>query len=188
MSHPAAGGRTEPDRLFTISNLLSISRGILAIPFVLVMLSGSSSSTLWGVIIMVVAAFTDKLDGELARRLHQTTEWGKILDPVADKIAVAAVTLVLVKLQRISPWFLIGILARDILILAGGWYLKSAKGILLSSNETGKWAVSVIALTLLVSLLQAGSPWVEILMAASIGFMLVSVVQYSMRFVRAIRV
>jgi phosphatidylglycerophosphate synthase len=66
-------------RFFTVSNLLSISRALLAIPFALVMLSDSPNATMWGIIILAAAAFTDKFDGVLARKYHEVTEWGKIL-------------------------------------------------------------------------------------------------------------
>ncbi len=85
---------TSPDHFLTASNLLSISRGLLSIPFAIVMLGHSPESRLWGAAIMVVAALTDKFDGVLARKYNQITEWGKILDPLADKVAVSVVAIV----------------------------------------------------------------------------------------------
>ena len=71
-------------RFLTVSNLLSISRAVLIIPFVAVILSAIPGSRLWACLIMVVAALTDKFDGVLARRLHEVTDWGKILQPFAS--------------------------------------------------------------------------------------------------------
>ncbi|MFN0159520.1 MAG: CDP-alcohol phosphatidyltransferase family protein, partial [Bacteroidota bacterium] len=124
---------SDANRFFTISNLLSISRGLLAIPFMMVMLVPSPPSRPWAAAIMILAAITDKLDGAFARKFHQATEWGKILDPIADKVAVASVVISLLVLKEIPLWFVSVVLGRDILIFLGGMYVKAKKNIVLSS-------------------------------------------------------
>jgi CDP-diacylglycerol--glycerol-3-phosphate 3-phosphatidyltransferase len=141
----------------------------------------------WGVAILALAALTDRLDGDLARKFGQITEWGKILDPLADKIGVAAVASVLLYLGTIPAWFLAVILLRDLLIFAGGMYLKSSRGLVLPSNQAGKWAVGIVTLTLFAALVEAGSPWMAILLAASCALLLLSFVQYIGRFAAVVR-
>src|SRR5512140_1565013 len=75
-----AADATMSRKFLTVSNLLSITRAILAIPFVYFMLSDAPASRVWAFVVFAVALLTDKLDGDFARWLHQETEWGKILD------------------------------------------------------------------------------------------------------------
>ena len=171
------------ERFLTISNLLSISRAILAIPFALVMLSESPSSRMWGAAIMLLAALTDKYDGVLARKYNQITEWGRILDPLADKIAVGSVVLVLLSLHVLPPWFVVAVLGRDIVIFIGGMYVKAKRGVVLPSNETGKWAVGIISLTLFLIVLDGPSVGSDSLMYFSLGLLAVSFALYVKRFI-----
>lgn len=175
------------DRFFTISNLLSISRALLAIPFVLVMLSEYPSARMWGGLIMFVAALTDKYDGVLARKFNQTTEWGKILDPLADKIAVGAVVLVLLHLHDIPLWLVVVVLGRDILIFIGGMYIKATRGVVLPSNETGKWAVGIISLTLFLMVLDLHSWVIDVLLCISVLLLALSFVLYIKRFIEVLK-
>jgi CDP-diacylglycerol--glycerol-3-phosphate 3-phosphatidyltransferase len=146
------------------------------------MLQQEDGSRVWGGLIIVLAALTDKLDGVLARKLNQITDWGKVLDPVADKIAVGAVAIVLLILGNIPIWFVVIILLRDILIFSGGMYIKSKKGVLLQSNEAGKWTVGIVALALFLMVLNAQRLLVEIAVWASVALLVVSFGLYLKRF------
>lgn len=184
----AVSKEVEPaNRFLTLSNLLSIVRLLLAAPFALVMLSGNPVGRLWGGIIMVVAALTDKYDGVLARKYGQTTEWGKILDPIADKVGLAVVAIVLLILGNISLWFVLVLVARDVLIFLGGMYVKSKRGVILQSNETGKWAVGIVALTLFLMVLNAQSVLVEVFTWASVILLVVSFSSYVIRFMGIVK-
>jgi CDP-diacylglycerol--glycerol-3-phosphate 3-phosphatidyltransferase len=176
-----------PNRFLTISNLLSISRAVLVIPFAYAMLGDSVPARFWGAIIMCLAALTDKFDGVLARKLNQITDWGKILDPLADKIAVTAVAVVLVLLGNIPIWFLAAIVLRDLLIFTGGMYVKSKKGVLLQSNEVGKWTVGIVSLALFLMVLNAQTIIVDIAIAASTILLLVSFWMYLKRFLEVMK-
>jgi CDP-diacylglycerol--glycerol-3-phosphate 3-phosphatidyltransferase len=95
MNVPHAPGVDAVGRFLTFANLLSIARILLVIPFALVMLSAHPHARVWGAVIMAIAAATDKFDGVVARRRGETTRWGHILDPLADKIAAGGVLVVL---------------------------------------------------------------------------------------------
>ncbi len=181
---------TEADstaRFLTVSNILSILRVLLTVPFAIVMLSGNPWARLWGGIIMVLAALTDKYDGILARKYGQTTEWGKILDPLADKVGLAVVAIVLLILGNIPVWFLVVLLLRDILIFSGGMYLRSQRGIVLQSNEVGKWTVGIVSLALFLMVLNAQSVLVEIFMWTGTLLLVLSFVFYVRRFLDVIK-
>ena len=168
----------------TLSNLLSILRAALAIPFTLVMLVPEEPHRLAAAGIILVGMLTDKLDGDIARARGEETEWGRILDPLADKICVAVMALVLMKLGDIPPLFVVALIARDALILAGGLYLKTRRGIVVPSNAAGKWTVTAIAVTLLIAVLGLfpGIRWIFI--AACVLGLAVSLIQYAVRFAR----
>ena len=175
------------NRFLTLSNILSLSRAVLAVPFALVMLSAMPNSRIWGGVIMVAAALTDKLDGVFARKFHETTEWGKILDPLADKIGVATVAVVILYLGLIPLWFVAIVLARDALIFAGGLYLKSRRGIVLPSNEAGKWAVGIISLTLFLLVIGVQGIVTDVLMWATLAMLAISSFLYVSRFMKIMK-
>lgn len=174
-------------KFLTVSNLLSLSRVVLMIPFVVLMYSEFPYSRVWACGVIVLAVLTDKLDGIFARKFNQITEWGKIIDPLADKLAIGTVAIVLLLKGALPLWFLAVILVRDVVIFVGGIYVKSKRGIVLPSNEVGKWAAGVITLALFLMLLGYSSPVVDIVMAASVIMMLWSFALYLHRFIQVVR-
>lgn len=126
-------------------------RILLVIPIVFLLLSGKESHRWWAVLVMVIAALTDLFDGILARAFKQETELGKILDPLADKIAVTAVAILLTIQNLIPMWFIIVAVVRDVVILGGGLYVQKKKRLTLQSNTMGKWTVFIVALLIIVS-------------------------------------
>ena len=96
---------------------------------------------------------TDLLDGYLARKLDQVTETGKIIDPLADKIAVIGITVILFASGRIPAWFFFIIILRDVVILSGGIYLNRKYNLTLMSNYPGKIAVFSIGLFILLTII-----------------------------------
>ncbi len=181
------GDEVVTNRFFTISNMLSVARAFLAAPFAIVMLSGRDDATFWGIIILVLAVLTDKFDGVLARKYNQITEWGKILDPLADKIGIAVVAIVLLALGKIPLWFIVIMLLRDVLILLGGMYIKRIKGVVLQSNQLGKWTIGTLAAAMLLAMIDAGSEAVSIGIAVSVLMLVVSLAAYLKRFVEELR-
>ena len=171
----------------TLSNLLSLFRAALVVPFTLVMILPEEPLRLAAAGIVALGMLTDKFDGVIARARGEETEWGRILDPLADKICVAAMALVLMKLGDIPPGFVAALLARDLLILAGGLYIKKRRGLVVPSNAVGKWTVTAIAVTLLVAILGLfpGIRWV--LIAVCSAGLLVSLLFYAARFVQIVR-
>ncbi len=97
--------------------------------------------------------FSDLLDGYLARKLDQVSEFGKIIDPLADKISVIAIALILAYLNKIPIWFLLIVVIRDVLIFGFGIYLNRKKDIRLMSNFPGKIAVFSIGLIILFAII-----------------------------------
>jgi len=170
----------------TLPNILSIFRALLAIPFTGVMLLPSVPMRSWAVAILVLGIITDRLDGELARARKEETEWGRILDPLADKIAAATVALVLFRLSQLPLWFIVALLGRDLLILCGGILVKARRGLVLPSNVYGKWTIGIIGLLFFSLLVEAPEAISIVLLFASAAGLLISFVAYIVRFVEVI--
>ena len=93
---------------------------LLGVPFLLYFLHEPTSQSRWiSLVIFLVAAGTDWLDGYLARRLNQVTDLGKFLDPLVDKLLVLAPLLMLIELGQIPAWGVFLILGRELAI--AGW-------------------------------------------------------------------
>ena len=134
-------------RYFTLSNLFSASRILLTLPMGYCLLTEFPSHRIWTAGIIIIAVATDFLDGYLARKLHQVTEFGKLLDPVADKIGIGVYAILLAITGDVPFWFISTVVGRDILIFAGGLYIHRKKNIIPQSNWPGKISVSCIAVT-----------------------------------------
>lgn len=171
------------ERVWTASNILSCSRIVLLGPLAFCLFSEFDHNRLWAALILLIGALTDFLDGFLARRFHSVSEFGKIMDPIADKIAVGAIAIFLVMLGDIPLWYVVLVLVRDAMIFAGGLYIQKKKNIIAQSNLPGKLAVSFVALYLLFSVLQWDSledativtQWVSVIL------MVVSLIVYGQR-------
>lgn len=102
----------DTDRVFTLPNVLTFAR-LLGVPLFLWLILGPHWDG-WAFIVLAVGGATDFLDGHLARRWHQISRIGQMLDPVADRTYIAA-TLLGLALRDIIPWWLVGVLvARDV--------------------------------------------------------------------------
>lgn len=164
------------DQFLTASNVISILRGVMTLPVVWALLT---DQRMLAIGLCLVAAATDWLDGFVARRTGTVSAWGMVLDPVADKILVGAVVVVLVVQHILPPWFVACVIARDVVILLGASYASSRRHVVLPSLMSGKLAVSSIALTGVVSV-ALGGPSFELIIV-SCCLMAVSLWQYATR-------
>ena len=134
--------------IWYISNLLSLSRFVLLGITIYFLISTLTNKYLLTCIMIIIIWISDLLDGYFARKKNQISDFGKIIDPVADKVCIISLVLILV-LQGIVPlWFGLIIILRDFIILCGGLYLKNIYKQVLQSNWVGKFSVFIIGLTL----------------------------------------
>lgn len=167
---------------WTLSNGLSALRMALVVP---------ASMTLWAsmggvtIALFVLAALTDFLDGYFARRLNEVSDLGKILDPLADKVFVGVIVVVLMLKGLLPLWFVGIVVARDLLILLGGIAVERKVGVVLPSNYPGKIAVLVLSTTLLLIVADAGWTTIRIMEGISLALLALSFVLYAVRGVRA---
>lgn len=184
--------------IFYISNLISLSRFLLLGLTVFFLMRDELIYTL---VFIFLIWISDLLDGYFARSRNEISELGKIIDPVADKICIITIVIVLLIKGIIPFWYVLITIVRDVLILAGGLYLKSSRNTVLQSNALGKIAVFTIGLTLFISIFLFGAikgsfgnyfmyhtEFVELLYSISILLSLVmiviSVISYFNRFMQ----
>jgi len=122
-----------------LPNALTLARLVLIPVFVALMVDAGDAPSWPAGIVFGVAGVTDQIDGFLARRWHVESRFGKIADPLADRLMIDAAVILLVAYGRL-PWAgLVVIAARDLLLLAG-WRLLAPRGIELDVNLVGKAA------------------------------------------------
>ena len=110
------GDDVESDRIVTVPNALSILR-LALIPVFLWLVLGARAD-LWAVAVLAVSGITDWADGVIARHFHQTSSLGRLLDPLVDRLTIAA-TLLGLALRDLIPWWLVALLVgRELLLLA----------------------------------------------------------------------
>lgn len=130
---------------FTISNLISFSRALVPIPIIALHQAAGEVATIPIAILVAYAFFSDYLDGWAARKFNQISEFGKVMDPLADKITAGIMFMYMVWLGMIPLWFLLFLIIRDGLILAGSFKIKRQRGKVAMSTISGKIAVNVLS-------------------------------------------
>jgi CDP-diacylglycerol---glycerol-3-phosphate 3-phosphatidyltransferase len=160
---------SNPLTFISLPTWITLSR-LLGVPFILYFLTlGDSTSRLWSVIIFLLCAGTDWLDGYLARKLNQVTDLGKILDPLVDKLLVFAPLLVLVEQGQIPAWGVFIILARELTI--AGWRVNQPT--VSGANIWGKakTVVQIAAIALLIMQLPYAvvAFWIAVLLTVVSG-------------------
>lgn len=173
---------------WTVPNALSLVRTILTLP--LTWLIWQDGPLRLVALLLVVGIFTDWLDGVIARTTKSVSEWGKVLDPLADKLAIVLVGLALafrVSEPRLPLWLVGMAVLRDALIVAGGVVLARRARIVPPSLMLGKLYSAAFALLALALVLRADPPLVRVLVAATATLLALSFVAYLVRFVRGMR-
>lgn len=123
------------------ANRLTVSRLVMTIVFVAVLNSTWIYGHTAALIIFILAGITDYFDGEIARRYGSVTNFGKLMDPLVDKIMMAAAFISLVPLGAIPAWAATTVVARDFLI-TGLRLMASARGQILPAERLGKHKTS----------------------------------------------
>jgi len=152
----------------------------LSTPFVvLLMLYGRYEIGIW---VFLIVAFTDALDGSMARIRGQITEWGRIYDPLADKVLISSMIFTIV-LRYIDVWAALLIVFLEIIIVAVAWWRKHA-GYHVEANIWGKIKMNLQVLGVLILLLsiifnvEALLPFSEGVFYLAIAFAVVSLLTY----------
>ena len=147
-----------------LPNKLTIMRVILIPFFVFFLLSPyfPAYGNYIAVAIFIVASLTDMLDGKIARKYNLVTNFGKFMDPLADKLLVCSAMICLIELDRLAAWIVIVIIAREF-IISGFRLVASDNGVVIAASYWGKLKTTFQMLMVIVLILDIQMPFFQIL-------------------------
>ena len=168
-----------------LPNLLTMLR-ILLVPVLVVALTEeiAHGSTI-AAAVFVLAALTDGLDGYIARSRESVTTFGKVMDPVADKLLIAAALLSLVSLNRVAAWVAMVIIAREFAV-SGLRIAAGQQGVVIPASGLGKLK-TIVQSAAVLALIAVPDPdvlWVQVLVYAMVLVTIVSGADYFLNFRR----
>lgn len=162
-----------------LPNFLTLLR-ILLVPVLVVALlgAGGDASDVLAAGVFWLASMTDAIDGWIARSREQVTTFGKLMDPVADKLLVIAALLSLVSLGRLEAWVAMVIIAREFAVTVARLQARN-EGLVIPANWWGKAKTLVQMLTIFLLILFDPAPlWVDGLVYAMVAVTIVSGIDY----------
>ncbi len=174
--------------VWTIPNVLTMIRLILIPVFVIVFFNVDESPKIAALCIFAAASLTDFLDGFLARKLNQITDFGKLFDPLADKVMVLT-ALICQAISGVFPWVAIAIvLCKELYMVLGGIFMLS-KNVVVYSNIAGKAAQVCFIIALILSFFhdKLDPQWDVIVLWITVGLALLAMVVYTVEYMKSLR-
>lgn len=181
------------NRKMNLPNKLTVFRVILILPFVLVLLGnyhgwGWFTAVFGGIMeyadyialaIFVIASLTDLLDGKIARKYNLITNFGKFMDPLADKLLVCSAMICLTAMGRIPAWIVIIIIAREF-VISGFRLIASDNGRVIAASWWGKFKTTfqMVMVILMIANIQALRFATDLVMWISLILTVVSLLDY----------
>lgn len=174
-----------------LPNKLTIFRVILIVPFVIVLLGGDAGwfgddlliPEIAALAIFIIASLTDMIDGKIARKYNLITNFGKFMDPLADKLLVSSALIALVAMERIPAWVVIIIISREFII--SGFRLVAADNqVVIAASYWGKFktAFQMVMVCMMIVDLSDLWPWfgiaTDVVMWIALVLTVVSLVDY----------
>ncbi|MGI8558832.1 MAG: CDP-diacylglycerol--glycerol-3-phosphate 3-phosphatidyltransferase [Solirubrobacteraceae bacterium] len=159
-------------------NLLTVVRILLVPVLVVALLAESSDGDVFAAVVFAAASLTDFVDGYLARSMGSETTFGKLMDPLADKLLVIAALVSLVSLHRLQAWVAMVIIAREFAVTALRMS-ATQQGVVMGASMLGKIKTCVqIAAIMAVIAVHSRPVWVETLVYATVLVTVVSGLDY----------
>ena len=165
-----------------LPNKLTTLRVIMIPFFVFFMLTdvGGNANKWICLAIFVVASITDWFDGHLARKNNLVTNFGKFMDPLADKLLVCSALICMIELDRLPAWFVIIIIAREF-IISGFRLIAAENGVVIAANYWGKFKTTFQMLMIIVMIMNLGGAFDmvgTVLMWIALALTIISLVDY----------
>jgi len=159
-------------------NVLTVMRILLVPVLVVALLEETNNGDLLAAIVFALASVTDYADGYLARRSDAISTFGKLMDPIADKLLILAALIVLVSLQRVDAWVATVIVGREFAVTATRM-AASQQGVVVAAAAWGKAKTCVQVVCVFFLIAVDGSPlWLDLLVYATVAITLISGVDY----------
>lgn len=165
-----------------LPNKLTVLR-VIMIPFFVVMLmldSGTNQMYRYvAAVIFIIASFTDFLDGNIARKYGLVTNFGKFMDPLADKLLVCSALICLIELGQLPAWMVLIIISREF-IISGFRLVASDNGVVIAASYWGKWKTvfQMISVILMIVNLEALSMITNLALWIALALTVISLVDY----------
>ena len=163
-------------------NKLTIAR-VIMIPFFVAFLmydiAGDAGKWI-ALVIFIAASITDTLDGYIARKYHLVTNFGKFMDPLADKLLVCSAMICMIDLKRLPAWFVIIIIAREF-IISGFRLIAAENGIVIAANYWGKFKTASQMIMIILLILHFDGIFVileQIFIWLSLALTIISLITY----------
>ena len=163
-------------------NKLTIARMII-VPFLVIFLLtgwGGEANRYISLTLFVVASVTDWFDGYLARKNNLVTNFGKFMDPLADKLLVCSAMICMIDLKRLPAWFVIIIIAREF-IISGFRLIAAENGIVIAANYWGKFKTASKMIMIILLILHFDGIFVileQIFIWLSLALTIISLITY----------
>ena len=168
-----------------LPNKLTVARVVL-IPFFVafLLLSPTNVTFKWvALVIFIVASLTDMLDGKIARKYNLITDFGKFMDPLADKLLVCSAMICLIELDKIPSWIVVIIIAREF-VISGFRLIAADNGRVIAASYWGKFKTTFQMIMVILMIADLGDvlPWINILtqiiMWVALALTIISLVDY----------
>jgi cardiolipin synthase len=169
--------------VFTIPNLISILRLFLIPSLVISILRNNIRLAL---ILLLISYISDIVDGFLARNLHQESEFGKMIDPLSDKITLLSVLIALTIARRFPFWATTVLTIREVLIISGGFFLLLTGRKVIPASLPGKITGWIIGGMTIVYILDLG-PLLKPALYLALASMTISFYIYSQEFLNEVK-
>jgi CDP-diacylglycerol--glycerol-3-phosphate 3-phosphatidyltransferase len=174
--HPLASDRMVP---LNIPNVLTVIRILLVPVLVVALLEKTGGGDLLAAVVFAVASITDAIDGHLARSRNAVTTFGKLMDPIADKLLVMAALIALVSLNRLEAWVAMVIIAREFAVTVLRVAAGTQQGVVISASAFGKLKTAVQVAMVMVLIAVHGRPvWVDLLVYTTVVITVLSGADY----------
>lgn len=163
-----------------LPNKLTMFRVVLIPFFVLFMLVDITQFDKWiALAVFIVASLTDLLDGKIARKYNLVTNFGKFMDPLADKLLVCSALICLVALSKIPAWIVIVIIAREF-IISGFRLIASDNGVVIAASYWGKFKTTfqMVMICLMIADIETLGLLTAIVMWVALVLTVVSLIDY----------
>lgn len=166
-----------------LPNKLTMFRVILIPFFVLFMLVDITTADKWiALAIFIVASLTDLLDGKIARKYNLVTNFGKFMDPLADKLLVCSALICLVEMAELPAWMVIIIIAREF-IISGFRLIASDNGVVIAASYWGKFKTTfqMVMICLLIADIEVISLITNVIVWIALILTVVSLIDYLLK-------
>ena len=168
-----------------VPNVLTVVRILLVPVLVVALLEKTGGGDLLAAIVFAVASLTDAIDGYLARSRNWVTTFGKLMDPIADKLLIVAALIALVSLGRLEAWVAMVIIAREFAVTVLRVAAGTQQGVVISASSLGKLKTAVQVAMVMVLIAVDGRPlWVSLLVYVTVAITVLSGADYFFGFRR----